>query len=133
MVINAAQRYFHYCRLDMDFDTTAEIFVSAADDICFLPILQRGCRIIVGWNANEVTVMPVHTAEQTMLCYVETLDHKQRFYCCFIYAANFGKERKGLWKSLECYKNIVCKVPWALLGNWNVSLNVGDHSARGSC
>lgn len=93
----------------------------------------RGCRIIVGWNANEVNVMPVHTTNQAMLCAVETVDHQHRFFCCFIYATNFGKDRKSLWKTLECYRNIVCKDPWILMGDWNVSLNVGDHSAGGSC
>lgn len=94
---------------------------------------SRGCRIIGGLNADLVNVMPVHSTNQAMLCAVETVDHQHRFFCSFIYAANFGKERKNLWKTLECYRNIVYKDPWILMGDWNVSLNVGDHSAGGSC
>ncbi|GKB08667.1 RNA-directed DNA polymerase, eukaryota, reverse transcriptase zinc-binding domain protein [Tanacetum coccineum] len=93
----------------------------------------RGCRIIVGLNANDVNVMHVHSSPQSMLCLVETVDEKNKFFCCFVYAANFRKDRKELWKCLARYKSIVNSNPWVLSGDWNVSLNVADHSAGSSC
>ncbi|GKD11779.1 RNA-directed DNA polymerase, eukaryota, reverse transcriptase zinc-binding domain protein [Tanacetum coccineum] len=89
--------------------------------------------IIVGLNANDVNVMHVHSSPKSMLCLVETVDEKNKFFCCFVYAANFRKDRKELWKCLARYKSIVNSNPWVLSGDWNVSLNVADHSAGSSC
>nr|GFC11832.1 RNA-directed DNA polymerase, eukaryota, reverse transcriptase zinc-binding domain protein [Tanacetum cinerariifolium] len=89
--------------------------------------------IIVGLNANDVSVMLVHSSPQSMMCFVETVDQKNRFCCCFVYATNFRKDRNELWKCLERYKSIVSSNPWVLLGDWIVSLNVTDHSAVSSC
>ncbi|GJS12272.1 RNA-directed DNA polymerase, eukaryota, reverse transcriptase zinc-binding domain protein [Tanacetum coccineum] len=66
---------------------------------------KRGCRIIIGWNSREVTVMVINTR----------------------------KDRKSLWKTLHTYSSIVNNNPWVLMEDWSVSLNVGDHSAGGSC
>ncbi|GJZ23061.1 RNA-directed DNA polymerase, eukaryota, reverse transcriptase zinc-binding domain protein [Tanacetum coccineum] len=89
--------------------------------------------IIVGWNPNEMNMMLIHTSDQTMLYMVENICKKTRFYCCFTYDANAGKDRRSLWKTLRVYKNIVNGNSWILIGYWNVSLNVIEHSARGSC
>ncbi|GKC50823.1 RNA-directed DNA polymerase, eukaryota, reverse transcriptase zinc-binding domain protein [Tanacetum coccineum] len=62
---------------------------------------------IIGWNGSEVTVMVIHTSDHTMLCLVEIVDLKRN--------------------------SIVDNNPWVLMGDWNVILNVKDHSAGGSC
>ncbi|PWA47872.1 RNA-directed DNA polymerase, eukaryota, Reverse transcriptase zinc-binding domain protein [Artemisia annua] len=59
----------------------------------------RGCRIIVGWNSDEVHVMLVHSSSQSMLCLIEITNSKTQFFCSFVYAANTGKERRELWKT----------------------------------
>ncbi|GKE11414.1 RNA-directed DNA polymerase, eukaryota, reverse transcriptase zinc-binding domain protein, partial [Tanacetum coccineum] len=64
-------------------------------------ISDRGCRIIVGWNEDDVNVNLIHSTKQTMLCLVEIKDSKCYFFCCFVYADNSGKERKILWKDLK--------------------------------
>nr|GEV10588.1 RNA-directed DNA polymerase, eukaryota, reverse transcriptase zinc-binding domain protein [Tanacetum cinerariifolium] len=80
---------------------------------------KRGCRIIVGWNLDDVNVMKIHTSNQAMLCLIETMDTKEKFFCCFTYAASFGKERRNLWKDISVYKGIVDNHPWVLMGDWN--------------
>ena len=49
---------------------------------------DRGCRIIVGWNEENVSVMPIHSSKQAILCVIEIKDSKNKFFCCFVYAAN---------------------------------------------
>ncbi|GJS35094.1 RNA-directed DNA polymerase, eukaryota, reverse transcriptase zinc-binding domain protein, partial [Tanacetum coccineum] len=94
---------------------------------------QRGCRIITAWNPDEINIMQVHVSSQSLLCIIETIDSKIKFFCAFIYAANTGRERKELWKNLIRYKRIVNDNPWVLMGDWNVSLNNEDHSEGESC
>ncbi|GKE53612.1 hypothetical protein Tco_1488768, partial [Tanacetum coccineum] len=43
-----------------------------------------------------------------------------------------GIERQDLWNGLKSFKRSNNKNPWFLLCEWNVSLNLGDHLARGS-
>ena len=57
---------------------------------------QRGCRIIVGWDANEVNVMQLHSSNQAILCQIEIKDTRESFFCCFVYASNSGKDIKVL-------------------------------------
>ncbi|GJW07257.1 RNA-directed DNA polymerase, eukaryota, reverse transcriptase zinc-binding domain protein, partial [Tanacetum coccineum] len=89
---------------------------------------DKGCRIIVGWNEDDVNVNLIHSTKQTMLCLVEMKDSKCYFFCCSVYAANSGKERKILWKDLGIYKRMIDDKPWVLMGDWNVSLHLEDHS-----
>ncbi|GJW01885.1 RNA-directed DNA polymerase, eukaryota, reverse transcriptase zinc-binding domain protein [Tanacetum coccineum] len=92
---------------------------------------KRGCRIIVGWNPDDVNIMEIHSSSQAILCMIETVDTKDRFYCCFTDAASFGSDRR-LWKDLNVYKGNINNKPWVLMGDWNVSLNLEDHSEGGS-
>ncbi|GKD92488.1 RNA-directed DNA polymerase, eukaryota, reverse transcriptase zinc-binding domain protein [Tanacetum coccineum] len=52
--------------------------------------------------------------------------------CRIIYAANSRKEKKLLWKELGRCKGFIKDKPWVLMGDWNVSLNIKDHSEGGS-
>nr|GEW25381.1 DUF4283 domain-containing protein [Tanacetum cinerariifolium] len=49
-----------------------------------------------------------------------------------LYATNHRQDRRSLLKTLLIYKTIVSNYPWVFMGDWNVSLNVYDHSAGGS-
>ncbi|GJV48108.1 hypothetical protein Tco_1438320, partial [Tanacetum coccineum] len=73
---------------------------------------DRGCIFIVGWNEDVANVMLVHSTKQTILCLIEIKDSKRRFFCCFVYAANSGKERRLLWKELGKYKRMIDDKPW---------------------
>ncbi|GKE32472.1 RNA-directed DNA polymerase, eukaryota, reverse transcriptase zinc-binding domain protein [Tanacetum coccineum] len=50
-------------------------------------------------------------------------------YCSFVYASNNGKERRSLWKDLIASNGIVNNKPWCLLGDFNVTLKIDEHSA----
>ncbi|GJW81795.1 RNA-directed DNA polymerase, eukaryota, reverse transcriptase zinc-binding domain protein [Tanacetum coccineum] len=68
---------------------------------------SRGCKIVVGWNRDIVNVMVLHCSEQTMLYLLESIENKKKFFYCFTYAANHGKDRRSLGKNLIQYKIIV--------------------------
>ncbi|GJZ33767.1 RNA-directed DNA polymerase, eukaryota, reverse transcriptase zinc-binding domain protein [Tanacetum coccineum] len=50
---------------------------------------------------------------------------------CIVYASNNSIERRSLWKELEGQKCFVRQHPWVLIGDFNVTLNVEEHSANG--
>ncbi|GJX25477.1 RNA-directed DNA polymerase, eukaryota, reverse transcriptase zinc-binding domain protein [Tanacetum coccineum] len=53
-------------------------------------------------------------------------------YCSFIYAANCGIKRRKLWNELKTASNIVSNKPWIMLGDFNVTMKVEEHSSGGS-
>ncbi|PWA89776.1 RNA-directed DNA polymerase, eukaryota, Reverse transcriptase zinc-binding domain protein [Artemisia annua] len=59
-----------------------------------LNVSNKGCRIIIGWNHADVSVMPLHIDHQAILCVIEIKDSGTKHFCCFVYAANSGRERK---------------------------------------
>ncbi|GKD49520.1 RNA-directed DNA polymerase, eukaryota, reverse transcriptase zinc-binding domain protein, partial [Tanacetum coccineum] len=50
----------------------------------------------------------------------------------FVYASNSGVERKQLWKELKAAKTIINDNPWMLSGDFNVTINLGEHYAGSS-
>ncbi|GJT97313.1 hypothetical protein Tco_1092831 [Tanacetum coccineum] len=57
---------------------------------------------------------------------------KKELFCSFIYAHNRYTHRRTLWNSLCLHKHYVRNRPWCLLGDFNVALNLADHSAGSS-
>ncbi|GKB20366.1 RNA-directed DNA polymerase, eukaryota, reverse transcriptase zinc-binding domain protein, partial [Tanacetum coccineum] len=92
----------------------------------------NSCRILVGWDKNKVNLMVVHMTKQVMLTVIEILKPKQKFFCSFVYASNSGLERRSLWKDLRGMKSITSGYPWILMGDFNVTLKIEEHSAGGS-
>ncbi|GJT83821.1 RNA-directed DNA polymerase, eukaryota, reverse transcriptase zinc-binding domain protein [Tanacetum coccineum] len=92
----------------------------------------NSCRILVGWDRNKVNIMVVHMTKQVMLTVVEVLNPKQKFFCSFVYASNSGIERRSLWNDLRSMKRITYGYPWILMGDFNVTLKIEEHSASGS-
>ena len=86
----------------------------------------------MGWNPDEVHAMLVHSSSQSMLCLIEITNSKTQFFCSFVYATNTGKERRELWRNLEKHKSLIKDDAWVLMGDWNVSLKIEDHSEGGS-
>ncbi|GJU84848.1 RNA-directed DNA polymerase, eukaryota, reverse transcriptase zinc-binding domain protein [Tanacetum coccineum] len=86
-------------------------------------------QIMMGWNTNMIRTMVIIMSNQSVLCYVETILTKVKFFCSIIYASNNGIERRSLWKDLEGHKCFVRQHPWVLIGDFNVTLNVEEHSA----
>ncbi|GJW91789.1 RNA-directed DNA polymerase, eukaryota, reverse transcriptase zinc-binding domain protein [Tanacetum coccineum] len=93
---------------------------------------NKGCRIMVGWNDDVISIGVVHIARQSVLVKVETRDGKLSMYGSFIYASNSGLERKDLWKDLEIYKRTVGHEPWFLSEDLNVTLTHKEHSIGSS-
>ncbi|XP_071687068.1 uncharacterized protein [Rutidosis leptorrhynchoides] len=61
----------------------------------------NSCRIIVGWNNNVINSMILQVDRQVILCLVESIDKKIKFYCSYVYGSNSGKERKSTLKKLD--------------------------------
>ncbi|GJW02174.1 RNA-directed DNA polymerase, eukaryota, reverse transcriptase zinc-binding domain protein [Tanacetum coccineum] len=93
---------------------------------------NKGCRIMLGWNENVIQTWVISKSKQYMLVLMETMDHKSKFYCSVIYASNSGVERKKLWRDLEVQKTVTAGYPWVILGDFNVTLQTGEHSSGSS-
>ncbi|GKD74538.1 RNA-directed DNA polymerase, eukaryota, reverse transcriptase zinc-binding domain protein [Tanacetum coccineum] len=93
---------------------------------------DKGCRIIVGWNSANVNVACVCASKQSMLCIVESSDNKSICFLTFVYAANGGHERRELWRDIDRHKFITNGHPWAISGDFNVTLNPNEHSSGSS-
>lgn len=50
------------------------------------------------------------------------------FFCSFVYAGNTIDKRRELWRDLCLHKRMVSNNPWIVLGDFNVGLNLEDHS-----
>ncbi|GJW79530.1 RNA-directed DNA polymerase, eukaryota, reverse transcriptase zinc-binding domain protein [Tanacetum coccineum] len=61
-----------------------------------------GCRITVGWNSDEVKLLVVHSTRRT------------------------------LWNELQLAKCITNGIPWIIMGDFNVTLKLEEHSASSS-
>nr|GEV40416.1 hypothetical protein [Tanacetum cinerariifolium] len=91
-----------------------------------------GCRIIVGWNSTFINMTCVCASKQAMLCITESTDNKLISFLTFVYASNSKMERRSLWKDINRHKVIPNGHPWAISGDFNVTLNPNEHSAGSS-
>ncbi|GJV82670.1 RNA-directed DNA polymerase, eukaryota, reverse transcriptase zinc-binding domain protein [Tanacetum coccineum] len=55
-------------------------------------------------------------------------DIKSQKNCTVIYVSNSRMERRKLWKDLEIQKIITGGIPWVILGDFNATLKVSEHS-----
>ncbi|GKA78679.1 RNA-directed DNA polymerase, eukaryota, reverse transcriptase zinc-binding domain protein [Tanacetum coccineum] len=74
----------------------------------------------------------IQVARQSLLCHIEDLQGKNRFYYTFVYASNNRHERKELWKDLYLHMRICRSQPWVIMGDMNVTFNIEEHSSGGS-
>lgn len=92
---------------------------------------SRGTRIIVGWDMNRTNLMVLSQSDQVIHCVFIIVDNKS-FFCSFVYAGNSHAHRKELWSNLCMHKLMVGNSPWVILGDFNVGLNIEDHSIGSS-
>ncbi|GJY05634.1 RNA-directed DNA polymerase, eukaryota, reverse transcriptase zinc-binding domain protein, partial [Tanacetum coccineum] len=98
--------------------------------------IERNDDVLDGENGTENGVLRkevegvwlISKSRQYMFLLVETIDKKSKFFCTVIYASNSGMERRKLWKDLEIQKIVTNGVPWVILGDFNVTLKVSEHS-----
>ncbi|GJT68149.1 RNA-directed DNA polymerase, eukaryota, reverse transcriptase zinc-binding domain protein [Tanacetum coccineum] len=93
---------------------------------------NKGCRIMFGWNVYMIQSWLISQSRQYMFLMMETIDKKSKFFCTMIYASNSGIERRKLWRDLEIQQIITNGVPWVILGDFNVTLKVSEHSNGGA-
>ncbi|XP_021975506.1 uncharacterized protein LOC110870633 [Helianthus annuus] len=89
-------------------------------------LCNKGTRIVLGWNGDNVDVMVVHATDQVIHAQVMFKKDQSMSNVSFIYASNSDQERKELWESLRMHKGMVRSNPWIIMGDFNVVLNLED-------
>ncbi|GKC40490.1 3-ketoacyl-CoA synthase 11-like protein [Tanacetum coccineum] len=89
-------------------------------------LFSHGCRIIVRWNVDVVHLMVISQSSQALLAKVFHKATNKTIFYFFIYAGNMQSERRILWSELGIQKNFVRGLPWILMGDFNVALNMKD-------
>ncbi|XP_022042079.1 uncharacterized protein LOC110944741 [Helianthus annuus] len=89
-------------------------------------LCQRGTRIILGWNEDDVDLMVLSQSDQVIHTQVRLKAESKTFLCSFVYAENKYQDRRILWEDL-CKLNIFARdQPWVILGDFNTALNMED-------
>ncbi|GJV63164.1 RNA-directed DNA polymerase, eukaryota, reverse transcriptase zinc-binding domain protein [Tanacetum coccineum] len=83
----------------------------------------------VGCNSDVVNVLMIHSTRHMILCLIENIQKQEKMCCSFIYAANTRMERRSLWRDMQIAKCITNGYPWVLVGDFNVTLKLDEHSA----
>lgn len=76
--------------------------------------------------------MVISMIRQTILCLIEGVNSNIRCFYSFVYAANGGTERRQLWRYLRAAKAVIQDNPWMLIGDFNVTLKINEHSTGSS-
>nr|KAJ0196466.1 hypothetical protein LSAT_V11C700342380 [Lactuca sativa] len=92
----------------------------------------KGTRIIIGWDPDEVVVMPLDANSQVMHCQVLFIKENKRLFCSFVYGCNYYIDRRKLWDSLEKHYYLVAGHPWLIVGDFNVTRELVDSMADNS-
>ncbi|GKC96946.1 RNA-directed DNA polymerase, eukaryota, reverse transcriptase zinc-binding domain protein [Tanacetum coccineum] len=95
-------------------------------------LFYKGCRIILGWNLDIVNVVVVSQASQVMYVKIIHKVLRKQMFCYFVYASNNPVTKSILWADLEMHKLVTRGVPWILMGDFNVALNLEDYSTGSS-
>ncbi|XP_021991414.1 uncharacterized protein LOC110888182 [Helianthus annuus] len=90
-------------------------------DVC-----QRGTRIILGWNPDEVDLMVISQSDQVIHTQVRFKADSKKFLCSFVYAENRYQQRRILWENLCKHSCLARSQPWVVLGDFNTALNMED-------
>ncbi|XP_071740910.1 uncharacterized protein [Rutidosis leptorrhynchoides] len=73
--------------------------------------------------------MVLNCTRRAIFCLVEIISSKEKIYCTFVYACNKGKERVPLWNDLHLQKTVTNKMPWFIMGDFNITRYLNEHSA----
>ncbi|GJV29200.1 RNA-directed DNA polymerase, eukaryota, reverse transcriptase zinc-binding domain protein [Tanacetum coccineum] len=92
----------------------------------------KGCRIILGWNVDVVSLMVIAQSSQALHVKIIHKANNDSLYVSFIYAGNHLSVRCLLWIELDVHKQVVRNSPWVLLRDFNVALNMEDVSSGSS-
>ncbi|GJS82036.1 putative reverse transcriptase domain, reverse transcriptase zinc-binding domain protein [Tanacetum coccineum] len=78
------------------------------------------------WSKDVVDVVVMAQTDQAVHAKVIHRADQKAICCTFIYAGNDPRERRLLWADLSLHKRVVRRLPWVLLGDFNVPLNMED-------
>ncbi|XP_022019347.1 uncharacterized protein LOC110919383 [Helianthus annuus] len=92
----------------------------------------RGTRIMVGWDENIVDVMILAQTNQVVYTQIVFKLDKKSLFCSFVYAENHYKDRRDLWKDLCQHHSFMRDKPWAIMGDFNATLELDDTLAGSS-
>ncbi|GKD81924.1 putative reverse transcriptase domain-containing protein, partial [Tanacetum coccineum] len=93
---------------------------------------DKGCRIIVGWNSANINMAYVCASKQSILTIVESTDNKIISFLLFFMLPMEGLKGENYgWTSIDT-KAITNGHPWAISGDFNVTLYPNEHSTRSS-
>ncbi|PWA65133.1 RNA-directed DNA polymerase, eukaryota, Reverse transcriptase zinc-binding domain protein [Artemisia annua] len=93
---------------------------------------NKGCRIVLGWDQQEVSVQVLNRTSQSIFCVISANQFKFKCFYTFVYAANDGIDRRELWNELKQNSRYVNGRPWGIAGDFNVTLSPNEHSSGGS-
>nr|GEV80291.1 sugar transport protein 13 [Tanacetum cinerariifolium] len=93
---------------------------------------DKGTRIILDWNHNEVDVMVLTQDDQGVHTRVWLKKEKKELFCSFIYAHNECFKRRSLWAALSLHNQFIRNRPWCLLGDFNSTLFLDESTASSS-
>nr|GEU88108.1 hypothetical protein [Tanacetum cinerariifolium] len=77
-------------------------------------------------NKDVVDVVVMHQTDQAIHAKVIHRADQKIICCTFIYTGNDPRERRVLWADRKLHKKVVSGLPWVLLGDFNVELNMED-------
>ncbi|XP_021979806.1 uncharacterized protein LOC110875922 [Helianthus annuus] len=87
---------------------------------------QRGTRVILGWNVDDIDLMVISQSDQVIHAQVLLKSVKKTIFCSFVYAENKYQDRRSLWADLCRFKGITHDTPWVVMGDFNAALNMED-------
>ncbi|XP_021991413.1 uncharacterized protein LOC110888181 [Helianthus annuus] len=96
-------------------------------------LCQRGTRIIMGWNTDDVDLMVLYQSDQVVHTQIRFKAESKVFFCSFVYAENKYQDHRKLWEDLCRHSIVAKKCPWVVLGDFNTALNMEDCLYGPSC
>ncbi|KAG7564122.1 Reverse transcriptase zinc-binding domain [Arabidopsis suecica] len=92
---------------------------------------------LVNQEKEEGEIEQTNKEEETetiITCSVKLEGEDSDFFCSFVYASNFDEERRKCWNGLRDHYDspIIRNKPWMLLGDFNVIIEVEEHSRADS-
>ncbi|GJR87831.1 RNA-directed DNA polymerase, eukaryota, reverse transcriptase zinc-binding domain protein [Tanacetum coccineum] len=93
---------------------------------------DKGCRIMIGLNIDNVNINLIHSVKQSMFCEVTTINGIKVCYAplCMLQMKVLKEEAFG--KIYRSKKRIVGNKAWIIIEDMNVTLAPNKHSSEGS-